>query len=244
MDLQNVWTVATKDFSIFMKKKSIMYSVIALLLSISIGLPAVVLFAERRATIPIPALIPLLDAFAFFFVILASIIPTVMAAYSFVGEKLEKSLEPLLATPTADSEILLGKSLAAFLPSVVAIYVSAPIFMVLTDAVTAGKIGYLFFPNWTIAVVLLLAAPLACILSVELNVIISARINDIRTAEHLGGLVMLPFTGLYVLGEARFVTLDANNLLIISAVLLLVDALLFFLSRSTFRREEILTKWK
>ena len=35
-----------------------------------------------------------------------------------------------------------------------------------------------------------------------------------------------------------------SNLLIISAVLLFVDAVLFFVSRSTFRREKILTKWK
>lgn len=33
-------------------------------------------------------------------------------------------------------------------------------------------------------------------------------------------------------------------MLIISAVLLVVDAILFFISRSTFDREEILTKWK
>ena len=227
-----------------MKKKSILYSVVALPLAISIGLPAVILFAERRATIPIPALIPLLDAFSFFFVILASIIPTVIASYSFVGEKVEKSLEPLLATPTTDSEILLGKSLAAFLPSIAALYVSASIFMVLINAVTTGEIGSIFFPNWTIAVDVLLAAPLACILSVELNVILSARVNDVRAAGQLGSLVMVPFAGLYVLGEARFVLLDVNNLLMISAVLLFVDAILFFVSRSTFRREEILTKWK
>jgi ABC-2 type transport system permease protein len=46
------------------------------------------------------------------------------------------------------------------------------------------------------------------------------------------------------LGEINAVSLTAKNLLVISAVLLLVDVILFFVSRATFRREEILTKWK
>jgi hypothetical protein len=56
--------------------------------------------------------------------------------------------------------------------------------------------------------------------------------------------LVIPFAALYVLGEINFVPLTANNLLIISAVLLVVDVILFFVSKSTFSREEILTKWK
>jgi hypothetical protein len=56
--------------------------------------------------------------------------------------------------------------------------------------------------------------------------------------------MVLPFAGIYVAGEIGRISLETNNLLIISAVLLFVNAILFFVSRSTFRREEILTKWK
>jgi hypothetical protein len=66
----------------------------------------------------------------------------------------------------------------------------------------------------------------------------------LRAANQFGGLLVIPFAALYVLGEINFVPLTANNLLIISAVLLVVDVILFSVSRSTFRREEILTKWK
>jgi hypothetical protein len=54
----------------------------------------------------------------------------------------------------------------------------------------------------------------------------------------------LPFAAIYVLGEINIVPLVTSNLLIISAILIIVDAILFFISRSTFNREEILTKWK
>jgi hypothetical protein len=40
------------------------------------------------------------------------------------------------------------------------------------------------------------------------------------------------------------ISLDAANILAISVVLLLIDAVLFYLSKATFRRDEILTKWK
>jgi len=245
MDLQNVWTVATKDFSIFTKKKSIMYSVILFPLLVSIGLPLVIHFASMKSGgIPTAALLPLLNAFAFFFVIGAATLPVAIASYSLVGEKVEKSLEPLLATPVTDGEILLGKSLAAFLPSLVATYGGCAIFMAFIDNLTFSQLGYLYFPNWTMGVILLAVAPLACLLSVEVNVIISARVNDVRTAQQFGGIMILPFGAIYVAGEIGIISLETNNLLIISAVLLFVDAILFFVSRSTFRREEILTKWK
>jgi hypothetical protein len=75
-------------------------------------------------------------------------------------------------------------------------------------------------------------------------VILSARVNDVRAVQHLGAIAVLPFGGIYVAGEIGLISLDTNNLLIISAVILAVDLVLFHVSTDTFRREEILTKWK
>jgi ABC-type Na+ efflux pump permease subunit len=244
MDLENVWTVAKKDFSIFRKKKSIMYSLVALPLGVALGLPAIIWYVMIKHAIQFTDLIYLVNSFAFFFIIVVSMLPVGMASYSIVGEKVEKSLEPLLATPATDGEILFGKSLAAFLPSIGATYFGYAVFMVFIDAISRQQLGYLFYPNWTAGVFLLLAAPFVCLFSIELNVIISARVNDVRAANQSGGLVVMPFAALYVSGEIHLVSLNTNTLLIVSAVLLFVDALLFFVSRSTFRREEILTKWK
>jgi ABC-2 type transport system permease protein len=189
-------------------------------------------------------LIPLFNSFNFWFMILASAVPAGMASYSIVGEKVEKSLEPLLSTPATDDEILLGKSLASFLPSIGATYLGATVFMVLIDAITHQQLGYFLYPNGDAAVFLLLAVPLACIFSVEMNVIVSARVSDVRAANQFGTLSVIPFAVLYVLGEINVVPLTADSLLIISAFLLPVDVLLFFVSRSTFRRDQILTEWK
>jgi hypothetical protein len=126
----------------------------------------------------------------------------------------------------------------------VATYASAAIFMGLVDELTYSKLGCPYFPNWSMGVVLLLLAPLAALLSIELSVIISARVSEVWTASQLGGLMFAPFMGIYLAGEMSLQSLDTNNLLIISAALVEFDSILFFVSRATFRREEILTKWK
>ena len=245
MKLWKSWVIATKDFSIFRNKKSVIYSVILLPLLFSIGLPLTIgITGSSNGTIPSEVLPPILNAFLFFFVILAASITTVIASYSLIGEKVQKSIEPLLATPTTDGEILLGKCFASFLPSIIAIYIGFIIFMVLIDKITYNSLGYFFFPNWDMSVMMFVVTPLACLLSVELGVILSARVNDVRTAQQLGQLIIIPFFGIYILSEIGYIALHVNNLLIISAILLTVDLMLFYISTLTFNREEILTNWK
>jgi ABC-2 type transport system permease protein len=244
MDLETVWTIASKDLRLFRRKKSIFYTVIILPLIISIVLPGIIGYLASKASTSTIVLVGLLDSFSLLFVIIAAIIPAAISSYSIVGEKVEKSLEPLLATPATDDEILLGKSLASFIPAILAVFLGATIFMILTDAVTYGKLGYLYYPNWTMALVLLVVTPLSAVFSVEVNVLVSARVNDVRTATQLGSLTVLPLMAIYLLSEIRLISIDATSLSIISAILLVVDVVLFYLSRATFRREEILTKWK
>jgi ABC-2 type transport system permease protein len=240
MDLETVWTIASKDLRLFRRKKSLFYAVILFPLIISIGLPGIIWLVN----IPADILADILNSFSFFFVIIATITPTAISSYTIVGEKVEKSLEPLLATPATDEEILMGKSLASSIPPLVAVYIGATIFMILSDIVTFGSLGYLYYPNWTAALILLVVTPLTRVFSVELNVLVSARVNDVRTASQIGGLIVLPFTGIYVLSEIMLILIDTTTLAIVSVILLLADVVLFYLSRATFQREEILTKWK
>jgi len=150
----------------------------------------------------------------------------------------------LLATPTTDEEILAGKSIAAFLPAICANYIGALIFTVLVDLFTYGTLKYLYFPNWDIAIILFLLAPLACLLAIGYNILISSRSNDVRTAQQLGTLILLPFGAVYFLSEFKVLELTTNNLLIMGAVLVVIDVIVFYLVKATFQREEILTKWK
>jgi len=246
MKLWKSWVIAKKDFSVFMKKKRILYTLIILPLIFSIGLPLTIANnPDPSASITIGGMpLTLLDFFSFFYIILAYIIPTTLASYSVISEKIEQSLEPLLATPTTDGELLLGKSISSFLPCIIVIYASSIIFMGLSDLFTYQSLGYLFFPNWTMAVILLLAVPLSSILSVELNIIISSRVGDVRTAGQLGTLLLIPFVAFYALIVSSIASLNIVNIVVIMAIFVLLDLALFNINRATFNRDSILTKWK
>jgi hypothetical protein len=123
-------------------------------------------------------------------------------------------------------------------------YAGASVFMVGIDEVAFHELGYYYFPNWTIATLLLVLVPVAVVLSVEFSVIVSSRVNDVCSASSFGILMFFPFLAIYLASEIGIISLGINNLLIISGILLALDVILFFVSTATFRREEILTKWK
>jgi len=129
-------------------------------------------------------------------------------------------------------------------PAICSNYIGALIFTVLVDLFTYSKLTYLYYPNWNIAIILFLLAPLACVLGVGYNILISSRANDVRTAQQLGTLIILPLGAVYFLSEFKVLTLTTGNLLIMAAVLVVIDVIVFYLVKATFQREEILTKWK
>ena len=243
MRVAKAWTVASKDFKIFIKKKTILYSMIGFEVLVSIGMPLLARFVVGRSDNAAAILPPLINAFSFWFVIGIVLLPTGIASYSLVGEKVQKSLEPLLATPTSDNEILAGKVIAAFLPTIAANYIGAVIFMALVNAFTFPIFSYFYYPNWDIMIELLLFGPLACLLSIGYSVLISSRSTDVRAAQQAGTLIVLPYGAVYVLTEIGVLALNTMNLLIMSAVLVVLDVLIFYLVRAAFRREEILTQW-
>ena len=223
MRLAKAWTVASKDFKTFRNKKSILYSILYFESFVSIGMPFILRFVANKPSgaVALPALI---NAFSFFFVIGAALTPVGVASYSLIGEKVQKSLEPLLATPTTDEEILAGKTIAAFLPAICANWIGAVIFTVLVDVFTSHALNYLYYPNWDIVIILFLLAPLSCILSVGYNVLISARANDVRTAQQLGTLIILPLGAVYLLTEIGVLDLNTSTLLIMAAALAAVES--------------------
>ena len=105
MDLQNVRSVAAKDFENIKRRKSIVLGITVLPLLLSALFVSIVQnqLAQAIQNGIAPAQLGLgLESLTYFFVVLGAILPGSIAAYSIVGEKVEKSLEPLLATPISD----------------------------------------------------------------------------------------------------------------------------------------------
>ena len=243
MDFENSWNVVNKDFAIFRNKKSILYTLLIFPLVVGFGFTIIMFLIHNASPSPYATYISAFNGLLFWFIILAAVIPTAVASYSVMGEKVEKTLEPLLATPLTDGEIILGKILSCFIPCILATYLGAVIFMVGIDIITFQQLGYILYPNWTAAVFLLIATPLACLFGTELNTLISIRVSDLRTAQSYGGVVYFPLLIVFILGEAGYITLDVKTILMFSVILIIVDIIIFYINKSLFQREEMITRF-
>src|SRR5215210_5442267 len=94
------------------------------------------------------------------FSLLPLILPSIIASYSVVGEKTSRTLEPILATPVRTWELLMAKCLSAVIPSLVATWVAAALFIagLAVVAVSSRVFAAVISPGWVI--VLLLCTPL------------------------------------------------------------------------------------
>ena len=182
------------------------------------------------------------DQFMFYFLLIPMMLPVYIAAYSIIGEKETKSLEPLLATPVSTWELLIGKSLAATIPAVLLTWLS---FLVLI----AG--GYLIMPRpvflamirpvWILGMVLL--SPLLAMLSVFSGIIISSRMNDPRAAQQVTGIFVIPIIALSLVVLAGKIFLSVWMVFLAAIIALAVDCVVLYFAVKLFQRETILTRW-
>src|SRR5215217_4053358 len=112
------------------------------------------------------------QAFSSMFLLLPMILTSIIASYSIVGEKANRTLEPLLATPITTWELLTGKILAALLPSMLLTCIAGAWLSALSARVFAAIVN----PGWL--TVFLLCAPLLSLIAIAAMVAISARVND------------------------------------------------------------------
>jgi ABC-2 type transport system permease protein len=239
MNWQNVATIARKDMTVMLTRRALRISLVALPLGLAVLFSQVI----ARSNIPADALPKTLNAFLFFFMIYTAALPASIASYSLVGEKVERSLEPLIATPATDGEILLGKSLAALVPPLVAMLAGMFTLMAYCDVLTDGTLGYRYFPNWMAAVAVFGVAPLLAIMAVGFSVLWSARVSDVRTAQQLSALTAFPGVVVYIALLTGAFSLSLASLAVMCGVLVIADAGLAIAARATFHREDILTRW-
>jgi ABC-2 type transport system permease protein len=79
---------------------------------------------------------------------------------------------------------------------------------------------------------------------VNLGILISTRVNDVRVAQQIGGLVVVPVVGLGIAQVTGRVVLDNGAFLQMTIVLILLDIAVFWLARVAFQRENILVRWR
>jgi len=185
----------------------------------------------------------LVSQFMIMFMIIPLAIPATIAAYSIVGEKTTRSLEPLLATPITTGELLIGKSLAATIPAVIATYGAFGIYAVAAWFIIPNRSVYLAMMDarWLLSV--FVVGPLLALLAVNISIMVSSRVNDPRVAEQISMVVIVPMLAVFFGQFAGLFIINRTLVLISALVLLVIDAVLIYLAIQLFQRETILTRW-
>lgn len=166
-----------------------------------------------------------------------------IAAYAVVGEKQARTLEPLLATPITTFELLMAKVLGALIPGVMLVTVCFALYVAGAIALAhPGVYRTLFFPRALLTIFLL--GPLAALAALQMAVCVSSRVNDARSAQQIGALVILPISALLVAEFTNNFQLTSLVILQISAGLAALNLALMAIGIRLFDRESILTRWK
>jgi ABC-2 type transport system permease protein len=181
------------------------------------------------------------------FLMLFMVIPVTgamaLAAHAIIGEKQARTLEPLLATPITTTELLVAKVLGALLPTLA--ISSAGLALYFACIALFGEPGVaraMVKPRTVIMIGLV--GPASALLSLQAAVVISSRVNDARTAQQFGVLIIIPLTAILVAQFTGAFWLSATMLALIGLGLLVLWVLIAILSVAIFDREAILTRWR
>jgi ABC-2 type transport system permease protein len=166
-----------------------------------------------------------------------------VAAYTVIGEKQARTLEPLLATPITTLELLAAKVLGSLLPSVGLAVAGFSIYVTLVALFADPGVYRVLLGARSLAIVFVVG-PLAALAALQLAVCVSSRVNDARAAQQFGALIILPLTALLVAQLMGSVLLTGRIIATIVVALLALNVLLMRVGVALFDREAILTRWK
>lgn len=263
--MRKIWVVIKKEWAEVFRNKMVVY-VVAFLPLLFTLIPLVILYFTNRsgdfgdaalADVP-PQFLSLcqgltggdcmnyylVSQFILLFILLPMIIPMNLAAYSIVGEKTTRTLEPLLATPITTGQLLFAKAGAAIIPGLGATWLAYILFIIgaLVLGTSTAVIRLFLSGYWLMAIFLL--SPLLALTAVSISIMVSSRVTDVRAAEQISGLFVLPLVALFIGQATGFFLIDTTLILWMTAALLAIDTVLMILSIRLFQRESILTKWK
>lgn len=258
--MRRAWVIMRKEWREILAQRALLFSL--LLIPAMFSLMPIVLLAllpnlaaEGEATIPARrehagltphelAELAIGQQFGLMLLLLPQLIPAVLAAQSIVGEKVRKTLEPLLATPITTGELLFGKCMSALIPAVGITWTAASIFVAGMASLASSTRVFeaIVTPAWVF--VLVGSSPLLALVAIALTVLISSRVSDPRAAQQLSALVVLPLVGALAAQAMGVLVLGPLVAVGILLGLCVLAAIVLRGAVRLFDREAILTRWR
>lgn len=172
-----------------------------------------------------------------------AIVPAVVAAYTVVGERQQGTLEPVLTTPIRREELLLGKALAALVPSLGVSYAVYGVVLAIIELFASPAVASAVVRGPEI-VAQVVFTPLVATWSIWLGIAISTRASDIRVAQQLSMLISLPSFAVAALIAFDAIHPSLGLALALGAALVILDGLGWRVTSAAFDRERLITNAK
>ena len=169
-----------------------------------------------------------------------TLVPVFIAAYAVAGERQQGTLEPALTTPIRREEFLLGKALAALVPSLVVAYAVFAVFLTLVGLFAQPGVASALIQGPDLLAQVLFTPLLAC-WSIWVGISVSTRSSDVRVAQQLGVLASLPPVFIVVLISFNVIPVTPALTIGSAAALLILDVLGWRLASRLFDRERLIT---
>lgn len=179
------------------------------------------------------------DALAYMLGIPA-LVPAFVAAYAVVGERQQGTLEPALTTPIRKEELLLGKALAAFVPSLVVSYAVYALVLACIKLLAQPAVASALIQGPDVLAQLVFT-PLLLGWSIWVAIAISTRSSDARVAQQLG--ILGGFPPIFVTNFIAFGAIHPSLglALVLGVALLICDVVGWRVVSALFDRERLIT---
>ena len=235
-----VRAVLRKELREFRRNKLVVSTMVVLPLFF-IAIPLASVLAVNSGTAP-EAINGIVGGALLAFFLVPLMLPTLIAGYAVVGEREQGTLEPVLTTPVRREELLIGKALAAVVPSTAMAYALFGLFVAVVRMFARREVVSLVLePSQVVAMALF--TPLLATFSIWVGLTISARSSDIRVAQQLSAIAMLPMVGVLWLFAFQVIAPTVTVAVVGAVLLAVLDLGAWRIVSALFDRERLLTRY-
>lgn len=179
------------------------------------------------------------------YTMIPTMISMIIASDSFAGEKERKTAETLLVLPISHQELFLGKLLTALIPAIIFEFISFFVMSLVLNIMIWNFItqGYplLILTDPSFWLIAFLLCTVFSIINVEFGLVISARSKDMKSAQSVSGVAVVPVLALIF--SSMLNPLFLSNIwiiIIMSAILSLIAYIYKILGTKVINREKLI----
>lgn len=248
----NVKRIFLKDWKEIMGNKDLLLPMIIVPLMFSIFMPIVMGMGaisnplEFGVTTKYEAMLIMINlTLKSMFLMIPTIVSMIIASDSFAGEKERKTAETILTLPITHRELYLGKLLAAFIPSVIFSVIAFSGMGIISNILIMGDVPpgapLLIFGDGSFWFVAFVLGGLISLISIQFGIMVSARSKNMKSAQSISGVVIVPTIGL-MFGSMVNPNMLSNFVFlgVLSLIMLALVYLMTILGAKVINREKLI----